>query len=61
MWLVRIWVLAYFALVLGALAALWRAGALVELPATAVVIAVLIAVALGVLLLFSSGERRVRG
>ena len=53
---VNIYLIGYFLLVLGALAALWYGGALGQISATWVVIGVMIAAGLGVMLAVSAGR-----
>ena len=51
---VTIYLVAYFALVAGALFALWAGGALQQFPASWIVIGLMIAVGLGVMLALSA-------
>ena len=53
---VHLYLLGYFVLVLGALAALWYGGVLQEISATWVVIGVVIAAGLGIMLAISAGK-----
>ncbi len=53
---VNIYLLGYFLLVLGALAALWYGGALRQISATWLVIGLMIAAGLGVMLAVSAGK-----
>ena len=53
---VNIYLVGYFLLVLGALAALWYGGALSHISATWVLIGLMIAVGLGVMLAVSAGK-----
>jgi hypothetical protein len=57
MTLLRVYVFAYFLLVLGAAASLWTAGILARLPLVWVALAVAAALGLGVLLLVLSSNR----
>ena len=52
------YLIVYFALVIGALLALWQSGVLQQLPPVPVVVVLLIAVGLGVLLAFTSRPLR---
>jgi hypothetical protein len=53
---VRLYLVGYFLLVLGALAALWTGGVLQRLSATWVVIGLVMAVGLGVMLAVAAGK-----
>jgi hypothetical protein len=53
---VNIYLIGYFILVLGALAALWYGGVLQHLSATWVLIGLMIAVGLGIMLAISAGK-----
>jgi hypothetical protein len=55
--LLRVYVFAYFLLVLGAVASLWTAGILARLPLLWVALAVAAALGLGVVLLVVSSNR----
>jgi hypothetical protein len=52
--LLYVYLIAYFALVVGAVLALWQAGVLGQLPAGLVAIGLLVAVGLGVVLALTS-------
>ncbi len=49
MWLIWLYLVAYFSLVAGAVVALWRAGALAQVPTLWTVLGLLAAVGLGAL------------
>jgi hypothetical protein len=53
---VNVYLIGYFILVLGALAALWYGGALRQISAMWVVIGLMIAVGLGIMLAISAGK-----
>jgi hypothetical protein len=53
---VNIYLIGYFILVLGALAALWYGGALRHISATWVLIGLVIAAGLGIMLAISAGK-----
>jgi hypothetical protein len=53
---VSLYLIGYFVLIAGALAALWYSGALQQFSATWVLIALLIAVGLGIMLAVSVGK-----
>ena len=53
---INAYLIGYFILVLGALAALWYGGALQHIAATWVVIGLVIALGLGIMLAVSSGK-----
>jgi hypothetical protein len=53
---VHLYLIGYFILVLGALAALWYGGVLQQLSATWIVIGVVIAAGLGIMLAISAGK-----
>ena len=53
---VRLYLVGYFILVIGALAALWTGGVLQRIPGTWLAIGLLIAVGLGVMLSISAGK-----
>ena len=53
---VNIYLIGYFILVLGALAALWYGGALRHISATWIVIGLMIAAGLGIMLAISAGK-----
>jgi hypothetical protein len=53
---VQIYLIGYFLLVLGALAALWYGGVLQQIPATWIVIGVAIAAGLGIMLAVAAGK-----
>ena len=53
---VNVYLIGYFLLVLGALAALWYGGVLQHLSATWVLIGLMIAVGLGIMLAISAGK-----
>jgi hypothetical protein len=53
---VHLYLIGYFVLVLGALAALWYGGVLRQLSATWVVIGIVIAAGLGIMLAISAGK-----
>ncbi|HXW07166.1 MAG TPA: hypothetical protein VD833_18165 [Vicinamibacterales bacterium] len=53
---VHIYLIGYFLLVLGALAALWYGGVLQQISATWIVIGVAIAAGLGIMLAVSAGK-----
>jgi hypothetical protein len=53
---VHLYLIGYFILVLGALAALWYGGVLRQISATWIVIGLIIAVGLGVMLSISAGK-----
>jgi hypothetical protein len=53
---VNIYLIGYFLLVLGALAALWYGGALSQMSATWIVIGLVIAIGLGIMLAVSAGK-----
>ena len=53
---VSMYLIGYFILVLGALAALWYGGALRQISAAWVVIGLIIAVGLGIMLAISAGK-----
>ena len=52
--LLYVYLIAYFALVVGAVLALWQAGVLGQLPAEMVAIGLLVAIGLGVVLALTS-------
>ena len=54
---VHLYLVGYFILILGALAALWYGGVLRHVPAIWLVIGLVIAVGLGIMLAVSSGKR----
>jgi hypothetical protein len=53
---VNIYLIGYFILVLGALAALWYGGVLRQISATWILIGLVIAVGLGIMLSISAGK-----
>jgi hypothetical protein len=53
---INAYLIGYFILVMGALAALWKGGALRHVSATWVVIALVIAAGLGIMLSVSAGK-----
>lgn len=53
---VNLYLIGYFILVLGALAALWYGGALQQISAMWVLIGLMIAVGLGIMLAISAGK-----
>lgn len=53
---IHLFLIGYFVLVLGAVAALWKAGVLAHLSGVWVAIGTLIAVGLGIMLAVSSGK-----
>ena len=53
---VNIYLIGYFILILGALAALWYGGALRQISATWLLIGLVIAVGLGIMLAISAGK-----
>jgi hypothetical protein len=53
---VNVYLIGYFLLVLGALAALWYGGALRQISAIWVLIGLIIAVGLGIMLAISAGK-----
>ena len=53
---VNIYLIGYFVLVLGALAALWYGGVLRQISAAWVIIGLVIAVGLGIMLAISAGK-----
>jgi hypothetical protein len=53
---VHLYLIGYFILVLGALAALWYGGVLRQISATWIIIGLIIAVGLGVMLSISAGK-----
>jgi hypothetical protein len=53
---VHIYLIGYFILVLGALAALWYGGVLQQISATWIVIGIVIAAGLGIMLAISAGK-----
>jgi hypothetical protein len=53
---VHLYLIGYFVLVLGALAALWYGGVLQQLSATWIVIGIVIAAGLGIMLSISAGK-----
>jgi hypothetical protein len=53
---VHLYLIGYFVLVFGALAALWYGGVLRQLSATWIVIGIVIAAGLGVMLAISAGK-----
>lgn len=53
---VHVYLIGYFILVLGALAALWYGGVLQQISATWIVIGVVIAAGLGIMLAISAGK-----
>jgi hypothetical protein len=53
---VNLYLIGYFILVLGALAALWYGGVLRQMSATWVLIGLVIAVGLGIMLAISAGK-----
>jgi hypothetical protein len=56
---VRIYLVGYFLLFFAALFALWQAGALSQVPATWIAVAVGAALGFGILLAIASGPRKV--
>ena len=56
---VSVYLIGYFLLVLGALAALWYGGALRQISAMWVLIGLIIAVGLGIMLAISAGKPEV--
>jgi hypothetical protein len=56
---VGVYLIGYFLLVLGALAALWYGGALRQISAMWVLIGLIIAVGLGIMLAISAGKQGV--
>ncbi len=53
---VHIYLIGYFILVLGALAALWYGGVLQQISATWIVIGIVMAAGLGIMLAISAGK-----
>lgn len=53
---VNIYLIGYFLLVIGALAALWYSGALAQIPAGWLIIGLVIAFGLGIMLAVSAGK-----
>jgi hypothetical protein len=53
---VNIYLVGYFLLIIGALAALWYGGVLREIPAMWILIGLIIAVGLGIMLSVSAGK-----
>jgi hypothetical protein len=53
---VHLYLIGYFVLVIGALAALWYGGVLQQLSATWIVIGIVIAAGLGIMLAISAGK-----
>ena len=53
---VHLYLIGYFILVLGAIAALWYGGVLQQISATWIVIGVVIAAGLGIMLAISAGK-----
>jgi len=53
---VNVYLVGYFLLVIGALAALWNGGVLRQISATWIVIGLVIAVGLGIMLAISAGK-----
>lgn len=53
---VHLYLIGYFVLVLGALAALWYGGVLRQISATWIVIGIVIAAGLGIMLAISAGK-----
>jgi hypothetical protein len=53
---VQVYLVGYFLLVVGALAALWYGGVLQQIPAAWIVIGVAIAAGLGIMLAVSAGK-----
>lgn len=53
---VHMYLVGYFILVIGALAALWYGGVLQQIPATWIVIGLVIATGLGIMLAIASGK-----
>lgn len=53
---VHMYLIGYFVLVLGALAALWYGGVLQQISATWIVIGIVIAAGLGIMLAISAGK-----
>ena len=53
---VHMYLIGYFILVLGALAALWYGGVLQQISATWIVIGIVIAAGLGIMLAISAGK-----
>lgn len=53
---VNIYLIGYFVLVIGALAALWYGGALSQISAVWIIIGLVIAVGLGIMLSVSAGK-----
>jgi hypothetical protein len=53
---VNIYLIGYFILILGALAALWSGGALQQISASWLLIGLMIAVGLGIMLAVSAGK-----
>ena len=56
---VHLYLIGYFILVLGALAALWYGGVLRQISATWILIGLVIAVGLGVMLAISAGKPQI--
>ena len=56
---VHLYLIGYFVLVLGALAALWYGGVLQQISATWIVIGIVIAAGLGIMLAISAGKPEV--
>lgn len=53
---VNIYLIGYFVLILGALAALWYGGVLQQISATWILIGLVIAIGLGIMLAISAGK-----
>ena len=53
---VNVYLIGYFLLVIGALAALWYGGVLRQISATWIIIGLVIAVGLGIMLAISAGK-----
>jgi hypothetical protein len=53
---VNVYLIGYFLLVIGALAALWYGGVLRQISATWIVIGLVIAIGLGIMLAISAGK-----
>jgi hypothetical protein len=53
---IHLYLIGYFVLVVGALLALWRAGALAHVSGTWIVIGLIIALGLGIMLAVTSGK-----
>jgi hypothetical protein len=55
----RLYLIGYFMLVLGAVLALWQAGILGKIPGVWIAIGLIVAVGLGIMLAVASGPRAV--